>query len=72
MPVIVEEGTRVPSDLRLRVKSLESLLVETRTLRVRSVSTSTLSVSATELWGDGASRRDSVHLDLWDDYLERA
>ena len=28
--------------------------------------------AATELWGDDASRRDSVHLDLWDDYLERA
>ena len=28
--------------------------------------------TATELWGDAASPRDSVHLDLWDDYLERA
>jgi nitrile hydratase subunit beta len=28
--------------------------------------------AATELWGDNASSRDSVHLDLWDDYLERA
>jgi nitrile hydratase subunit beta len=28
--------------------------------------------SARVLWGDGASPRDSVHLDLWDDYLERA
>jgi nitrile hydratase beta subunit len=28
--------------------------------------------TATELWGDMASPRDSVHLDLWDDYLERA
>jgi len=28
--------------------------------------------AATELWGDHASGRDSVHLDLWDDYLERA
>jgi nitrile hydratase len=28
--------------------------------------------AATELWGDDASPRDSVHLDLWDDYLERA
>ena len=28
--------------------------------------------SARELWGDSASPRDSVHLDLWDDYLERA
>ena len=26
---------------------------------------------ATELWGEAASPRDSVHLDLWDDYLER-
>jgi nitrile hydratase beta subunit len=28
--------------------------------------------AARELWGDNASPRDSVHLDLWDDYLERA
>lgn len=28
--------------------------------------------SARELWGPEASRRDGVHLDLWDDYLERA
>jgi nitrile hydratase len=28
--------------------------------------------AAQELWGDHASPRDSVHLDLWDDYLERA
>jgi nitrile hydratase len=28
--------------------------------------------AATELWGENASPRDSVHLDLWDDYLERA
>jgi len=28
--------------------------------------------AATELWGGNASPRDSVHLDLWDDYLERA
>ena len=25
-----------------------------------------------ELWGPAASARDSVHLDLWDDYLEKA
>ncbi|MGH9258216.1 MAG: nitrile hydratase subunit beta [Vicinamibacterales bacterium] len=28
--------------------------------------------TARELWGDSASRRDSVHVDMWDDYLERA
>ena len=28
--------------------------------------------AARELWGADASPRDSVHLDLWDDYLERA
>jgi nitrile hydratase len=28
--------------------------------------------TARELWGEGASPRDSVHLDLWDDYLEPA
>lgn len=27
--------------------------------------------TARELWGDAASPRDSVYLDLWDDYLER-
>lgn len=26
--------------------------------------------TATELWGAAANPRDSVHLDLWDDYLE--
>jgi nitrile hydratase len=28
--------------------------------------------TARELWGPDASARHSVHLDLWDDYLERA
>jgi nitrile hydratase len=28
--------------------------------------------AARELWGEQASPRDSVYLDLWDDYLERA
>jgi nitrile hydratase subunit beta len=28
--------------------------------------------TARELWGDQASSRDSVYLDLWDDYLEPA
>jgi nitrile hydratase len=27
--------------------------------------------SARELWGESASPRDSVHIDMWDDYLER-
>ena len=27
--------------------------------------------SARELWGEGVSPRDSVHIDMWDDYLER-
>ena len=27
--------------------------------------------AARELWGAGASARDFVHIDLWDDYLER-
>jgi hypothetical protein len=26
--------------------------------------------AARELWGESASPRDSVHLDMWDDYLE--
>jgi nitrile hydratase len=28
--------------------------------------------AARELWGDAASPRDSVYIDLWDDYLEPA
>jgi nitrile hydratase len=28
--------------------------------------------AARELWGDEASRQDSVYVDMWDDYLERA
>lgn len=28
--------------------------------------------TARELWGEAASPRDAVYLDLWDDYLERA
>jgi nitrile hydratase beta subunit len=28
--------------------------------------------AARELWGERASSRDAVHLDMWDDYLERA
>jgi nitrile hydratase beta subunit len=28
--------------------------------------------TARELWGDQASARDSVYIDMWDDYLERA
>lgn len=28
--------------------------------------------TAHELWGEGASPRDAVYLDLWDEYLERA
>jgi nitrile hydratase len=27
--------------------------------------------TARELWGDVASQRDAVHIDMWDDYLER-
>jgi hypothetical protein len=28
--------------------------------------------TARELWGEGVSPRDTVNLDMWDDYLERA
>lgn len=28
--------------------------------------------SARELWGDGASGRDFVYIDMWDDYLDPA
>jgi hypothetical protein len=108
----------VPSDLTLRVNSLESLLVEkglvdpaaldalidtmehnTRVPRYVRGKTGVIvrdhgvylfpdsnadfrgekrqhvysvRFAATDLWGEMASPRDSVHLDLWDDYLERA
>jgi nitrile hydratase len=32
----------------------------------------TVRFSARELWGNEASARDTVHVDLWEDYLERA
>jgi nitrile hydratase beta subunit len=32
----------------------------------------TVRFAATELWGVAANPRDSVHLDVWDDYLEPA
>ena len=35
------------------------------------VRATTLARVAGDLWGDSASRRDAVYLDLWDDYLER-
>ena len=28
--------------------------------------------TARELWGEQAAPRDSVYVDIWDDYLERA
>jgi nitrile hydratase subunit beta len=28
--------------------------------------------TARELWGAGAHPRDTVHVDLWDDYLDPA
>jgi nitrile hydratase len=32
----------------------------------------TVQFAARELWGDQASMRDTVHVDMWEDYLERA
>jgi nitrile hydratase len=32
----------------------------------------TVRFTARELWGAGASARDTIHVDLWEDYLERA
>ncbi len=32
----------------------------------------TVSFSARELWGETANARDTVHAELWEDYLERA
>ena len=31
-----------------------------------------MSFSAQELWGEQASPRHSVYIDMWDDYLEHA
>ena len=32
----------------------------------------TVRFAARELWGEGANARDTVHLDLWEDYLDAA
>lgn len=32
----------------------------------------TVRFASRELWGDAASQRDSVYVDMWEDYLERA
>lgn len=32
----------------------------------------TVQFTARELWGDEASSRDTVHVDMWEDYLQRA
>ena len=32
----------------------------------------TVRFAARELWGDRASERDAVYVDLWESYLERA
>jgi len=67
-------GCRATSAARL-ASSFEitvsiSFPTATRIFRVRSVSTFTLSVSRPTSCGEIVSPRDSVHLDLWDDYLE--
>ncbi|WP_337096928.1 SH3-like domain-containing protein [Mesorhizobium argentiipisi] len=31
-----------------------------------------VSFDAVELWGPNSASKDKVHIDLWDDYLERA
>lgn len=32
----------------------------------------TVSFTARELWGEAANLRDTVHAELWEEYLERA
>jgi nitrile hydratase len=32
----------------------------------------TVRFASRELWGEAASRLDSVYVDMWEDYLERA
>jgi nitrile hydratase len=32
----------------------------------------TVGFSARELWGEAAHARDTIHAELWEDYLERA
>jgi nitrile hydratase subunit beta len=31
----------------------------------------TVRFAARELWGPAASPRDTIHVDMWEDYLER-
>ena len=42
------------------------------TLPNRAQHVYTVSFTARELWGDTANARDTVHAELWEDYLERA
>jgi hypothetical protein len=32
----------------------------------------TVGFTARELWGEAANARDTIHAELWEDYLERA
>src|SRR6478672_4860256 len=75
----------VPSDPTLRVKALESLLVEKGLVDPAALDALidtyenkvgphvySVRFAARELWGKQAGPHDSVYLDLWDDYLERS
>jgi nitrile hydratase beta subunit len=75
-----EGHTRMPRYTRGRrgtvvrdngVFNLQDTDVNGRLLGVRPQHVYTVQFTARELWGDQASPRDSVHVDMWEDYLER-
>jgi len=54
------------------VFALQDTDAEGRSLGGKPQHVYTVRLAARELWGNQASPRDSVHIDLWEDYLERA
>lgn len=77
-----ELHSHLPSAPELRVKALESLLVEKGLLDPNTVDAwidagdgpaqplYTVSFLAADLWPEAAGRKDHVYLDLWESYLE--
>jgi nitrile hydratase len=54
------------------VFALQDSDVNGRSLGGKPQQVYTVRFAARELWGDRASTRDAVYVDLWEDYLERA
>jgi nitrile hydratase len=76
-----EGHTRLPRYTRGRrgrivrdngVFALQDTDVNGQSLGGRPQHVFTVRFAARELWGEQASARDSVYVDLWEDYLERA